>query len=154
VLDAAPSYVRQRVCAPRTQHSYSRLCSSYTKHWQYQHHVNYLLGHRRHLCSQVPRHRATCAPPNSVSRTRHRILTSCPSACDHVWGTAPVASAAQHTLPCHESYCVSWWAKGGCNSLCRRRATHQPFDTPAERERLLLHIRNHLLTTTTGSAST
>jgi hypothetical protein len=56
------------------------------------------------------------------------------------------------TLPAMRA-CVSWWAKGG-DSLCSRRATHQPFDTPAERERLLLHIRNHLLTTTTGSAST
>lgn len=41
--------------------------------------------------------------------------------------------------------CVSWWAKGSCFSRCSRQATHQPFGSPAERARLLAHIKDHLV---------
>ena len=60
------------------------------------------------------------------------------------------------TNPAGQEYCVSWWAKGGCNTQCSRRATHGPFASQAERGRLLAHIQNHLMVTAapTGAAST
>jgi hypothetical protein len=40
--------------------------------------------------------------------------------------------------------CVAWWTRGGCYPNCRRRATHQPFASAAERTRLLTYIRDRL----------
>lgn len=51
------------------------------------------------------------------------------------------------TNPAGQEYCVSWWAKGGCNTQCSRRATHCPFASQVERGRLLAHIQNHLTVT-------
>lgn len=42
-------------------------------------------------------------------------------------------------------HCVSWWAKGACFSQCSRRGTHKAFASPAERLRLLAHIKDHLV---------
>jgi hypothetical protein len=61
-----------------------------------------------------------------------------------------VASASHQPHPGQE-HCVSWWAKGSCNSHCSRRATHQPFTSLAERTRLLNHIRTHLVAAPTAS---
>ena len=49
-----------------------------------------------------------------------------------------------------QEYCVSWWAKGSCNSQCSRKATHQPFASQAERARLLTHVRTHLVAAPVG----
>jgi hypothetical protein len=46
-----------------------------------------------------------------------------------------------------QEYCVSWWAKGACNTQCSRRATHGPFASPAERNKLLNHVKAHLVVT-------
>lgn len=40
--------------------------------------------------------------------------------------------------------CVAWWTRGGCYPNCRRRATHQPFASAAERTRLLSYVRERL----------
>lgn len=42
-------------------------------------------------------------------------------------------------------FCVSWWVKGACYSQCSRRTTHKAFASPAERTRLLTHVKTHLV---------
>jgi hypothetical protein len=44
----------------------------------------------------------------------------------------------------HE-FCVSWWCKGGCYTACGRRAAHVPFASDAERTRLMVFARAHLV---------
>jgi hypothetical protein len=43
----------------------------------------------------------------------------------------------------HE-FCVAWWTRGTCFDNCRRRVTHVPFASDAERTRLLNFCRTHL----------
>ena len=53
-----------------------------------------------------------------------------------------------HPPPANDAgneFCVSWWGRGGCYSNCGRAATHRPFANPAERTRLLTHVRAHLV---------
>lgn len=52
-----------------------------------------------------------------------------------------------------QEHCVSWWAKGTCNTQCSRRATHAPFASPAERARLLAHVRAHLMAAPEGAGT-
>jgi hypothetical protein len=65
-----------------------------------------------------------------------------------------------HPPPANDAgneFCVSWWGRGGCYTNCGRAATHRPFASPAERTRLLAHVRAHLVVApppTTGGPST
>jgi hypothetical protein len=43
----------------------------------------------------------------------------------------------------HE-FCVAWWTRNSCFDNCRRRITHVPFASDAERTRLLVFCRTHL----------
>ena len=49
-------------------------------------------------------------------------------------------------------FCVSWWGRGGCYSNCGRASTHRPFANPAERTRLLAHVRAHLVAPVAAAA--
>jgi hypothetical protein len=51
-----------------------------------------------------------------------------------------------------DEFCVSWWGRGGCYSNCGRSATHRPFANPAERSRLLTHVRAHLVVPAVAAA--
>jgi hypothetical protein len=55
------------------------------------------------------------------------------------------------TNPAGQEYCVSWWAKGSCNTQCSRRTTHEPFASPAERAKLLHHVTTHLVAAPGGA---
>ena len=53
-------------------------------------------------------------------------------------GTRPVLR--EHPPPRNDAgteFCVSWWLRGSCYPNCRRRSTHVPFASDAERARLL-----------------
>lgn len=57
----------------------------------------------------------------------------------------------EHPPPTNDAgqeFCVAWWTKGGCFPNCRRRSTHAPFASPAERTRLLAYVREHLVVAT------
>lgn len=62
-----------------------------------------------------------------------------------------------HPPPANDAgneFCVSWWGRGGCYTNCGRAATHRPFASPAERTRLLAHVRAHLVTTPASPGGT
>ena len=50
-------------------------------------------------------------------------------------------------------FCVSWWTRGGCYPNCARRETHRSFASPAERERLMAYVREHMLAAAGAPAS-
>lgn len=53
----------------------------------------------------------------------------------------------EHRPPANDAgneFCVAWWTKGGCFPICGRRATHVPFASAGERNRLLAYVRAHL----------
>jgi hypothetical protein len=53
-----------------------------------------------------------------------------------------------------QEFCVAWWTRGGCFPTCRRRNTHAPFASQAERTRLLAYVREHLVAPATSRSTT
>ena len=63
----------------------------------------------------------------------------------------------EHRPPTNDAgneFCVAWWTKGGCFPNCGRRATHAPFATTGERNRLLTYVRAHLQAPASAGATT
>lgn len=76
---------------------------------------------------------------NPTSDTEFSSITIRPG------GTRPILR--DHTPPTNDAgqeFCVAWWLRGGCFPNCRRRGTHVPFASAAERARLLAYCRTHI----------
>jgi hypothetical protein len=69
-------------------------------------------------------------------------------------GTRPILR--DHPPPANDAgqeFCVAWWLRSGCFPNCRRRATHTPFASAAERARLLSFCRDHIAAPAAGGTS-